>query len=513
MHRLVQLEPVLSDTPLVPPGATLGVLMRSDATQEPVIEPNEQPKEVSALRSCPDELIAEIFSYGVAGPDDYRAFEIIRINPERKIANFIVAAVCTRWRTIALAYAKLWHYVAVPNLQSEKIAFQIPRIVSYMSLALERSRDAPFDLVFEYLAEDGLADLKALEELLNTVGVHIQRLRRFSVVSDSGVIGPLLDLFRAPTPLLRTFELGYQNSPENPTHNIHTFGIELDDDDIPAAPPILTYTPMLRNIVLINVPIAWKLWAGRNTQPVFDIELVQFELPTNFWETLASQTKLDWLTIRSDNVDISSVLPPTTGQKIILPELRTLWVQDAANLVFARDADTLETPNLDRLIVISIDLSIMKRFMGNIGVSVSQLTISYVWIDGVGAEGLRALRHLERLQLVESVTELTCLLKPLLLQASLQPLQRDESHKLEQHVQFSDVVWPHLQLVEVFALRIAKHERVLFDRLASDRKEAGPLDTHGKPGWRAVELTFSGCLDLEEVVADGEIGDANDTDA
>jgi len=61
----------------------------------------------SSLIVCPDELLAEIFSYGCAGPDDYVDSQILRSNSERARAPFLVAAVCRRWRDIALDHASL----------------------------------------------------------------------------------------------------------------------------------------------------------------------------------------------------------------------------------------------------------------------------------------------------------------------------------------------------------------------------------------------------------------------
>ncbi|KAH7096689.1 hypothetical protein BKA62DRAFT_601128, partial [Auriculariales sp. MPI-PUGE-AT-0066] len=122
------------------------------------------------------ELLAEIFSYGAAGPNDYLNLTMIQYNKARAHAPFVYAAVCHAWRSAAMASPRLWHNLCVPRFNIEERPLQLAQVLQCVTVILDRSKSGSIDVIFERLEEDQLEHYSPIITLLESDRLRWRRL-------------------------------------------------------------------------------------------------------------------------------------------------------------------------------------------------------------------------------------------------------------------------------------------------------------------------------------------------
>ena len=223
----------------------------------------------SSLTACPDELLAEIFSYGCAGPNDYVDSQILRLNSERARAPFIVAAVCQRWRVVTLNHSALWHYLTIPTVVGDNPGRVLEWLPSYINTVLDRSRDAPIDIIIQYI-NVAAKMVVVMEPIFAALERNSHRWRRFAIVMYGvPVVTRMLAMLTRPTPGLRTLELARQSSSYNYTFHMSEDDADASDtfdDTVPQGQMFLPNISGLRFSPLVNVPQFIRHWPKNVTQ-------------------------------------------------------------------------------------------------------------------------------------------------------------------------------------------------------------------------------------------------------
>ena len=125
---------------------------------------------------------------------------------ERKRAPFTLAAVCRRWRTLAISTTTLWSWISAPDVDEK----WLQPVLDSVDLCLVRSRSAPLDVVLTGPGFHNESSLELFDNAVQLVGQHFNRWRtadlQFSRHMDHQ---KLLQYLRGPSPVLtRLFVLG-----------------------------------------------------------------------------------------------------------------------------------------------------------------------------------------------------------------------------------------------------------------------------------------------------------------
>ncbi|EJD51404.1 hypothetical protein AURDEDRAFT_159804 [Auricularia subglabra TFB-10046 SS5] len=152
------------------------------------------------LTTFPEDLLRCIFEAVADLPDDsWQKFGYGRHNHERTNAPFVLAAVCSRWRRVALSCPRLWTYLSLPDPDSvEALDLHIVRF----ELLLLRSFPCSFDILVPQSWECCSSDLHGdFRRCVSTLARHSARWHRVELWLPSG-FGRPLDVLRGPLPLL-----------------------------------------------------------------------------------------------------------------------------------------------------------------------------------------------------------------------------------------------------------------------------------------------------------------------
>jgi len=517
-------------------GEPAGTVGNSDAVaalnfphEESSVSPTEQQEEhlgaiAQSLLTLPDELLAEIFSYRCAGPDDYNDMQVLQTNRERARAPFIVAAVCRRWRDVALGHAVLWHYLPIPvvkrsaNWDSASCA----RMGHYVRLVLDRSREHPIDVIFCYLrgshgmvgAMDQLVFL-ALEE-------HAHRWRRFAAVMYGKYpVARILRLLSGRSmPHLRTLELSVQEFSSTPTFSIGNSPMHYD---VALEPPVLFLqrTPALRSVTFINLPEVVRRWVHTciPEESGCRLELVQQELTTYMWDMLEKhQHQLSWLLLSVHQIS----KPPELFQTFGFNKLDLLWLNYEACDILFHHHERLNMPVLRELVLLGVRSSItaLTPWFRRVRSTLVALDLRDVTnFDAQEVDAMGILDRLEVLQLSGGMKIPNALLLKLSngIDDSMSPI---ETVPVDSKFKQLPVSWPRLRLLELF--RASFHSPVppvsdsdntsldsdsmppnssgielLVSVVSSRCPRAGPIDAQGTPRWAQLSILMSRC-DISE---------------
>jgi len=448
------------------------------------------------LLSCPDELLVEIFSYGCAGPDDYVDSQILRSNPERAHAPFVVAAVCRHWRTVALTHATLWHYVTIPDISGdESIVDWLP---GYINIVLDRSRDGPIDIITHFLCASA-ERIAAMEPIFSALERNSRRWRRFAIVMyGAPAVTRVLEMLTQPTPNMKTLELARQQWADDHTFTIDDSDSETADiheDTIPRGKALLPDTSVLRSISLINVPQIIRNWPttdGPKTK-FYTLEIVQRVLAAPTWNLFSRQyADAEWLLLGARVVEL-----PEEPPNFVFPNLDLLWIHHAVYEVLARYSDELTTPVLRELVMVGGRFSALATWLYRIRIHLRNLDLRR--LDKFDQADLDALVTLERLEVLQ-------LSGRMVVPNALLALMGQDGAETEKNTgNDSRVMWPRLHLFELYSAVFGDSDPVVESQLvwvARMRAQDGALDEHGLPRWVKLKFGFVGrCYIGESLIA------------
>ena len=441
------------------------------------------------LLNCPEELLAEIFSYGAAGPADYRDAEIISPNNNRISASFRIASVCQRWRSIALSYARLWHYIAFPMLNEDDYNGDdsttrpsyppLERNILYAQLMLERSANAPIDIIFRFInghANEGVT----FEPLLNMLSEHRSRWRRFAVaLSGAQVAAQVLDLLTGVAlPTLRTIQISVQDNRYENTYEIYPRGRV--ETSMPAV-PFLQYTPRLINVATINLPELWRRWQPVHSQHKLAVlEMLQEKLPDELWDMLVTQVELEWIMLGAETFDAKRFPRPPT-EPIDLPNLEFVWLQQEAYKIFETYPRLLRTPKVHEVILDRVTFPPLARWLETLRPQVTALDLRNppdFTSDDVAV--IRMLNKLETLQLNGVERMSTSLLECL--------CERGDDASVKDDVL---VMWPRLTALKLFGIYFDEDGAKLFGEFVRMRCQPASVDRKGMPRWAKLDFRLA----------------------
>ncbi|EJD51080.1 hypothetical protein AURDEDRAFT_160223 [Auricularia subglabra TFB-10046 SS5] len=190
------------------------------------------------LRELPDELLRVVFSAVVAEMrsefswDDWDR----HMSAEVPFQPFDLAAVCHRWREIALDMSALWSVISFRLYDPDSI----PSTLDCVMLMLERSGAAPLDIILGWQDFYWPHITPEVGLLYSALQMSASRWRRFFLVVPDDLKDPddtdrgFFDMFRQPTPLLEEFSIVSTNWEKN-----------IYSDNFPQ---YLPYCPQLRKL-------------------------------------------------------------------------------------------------------------------------------------------------------------------------------------------------------------------------------------------------------------------------
>ena len=448
----------------------------------------------SSLIACPDELLAEIFSYGCAGPNDYVDAQILRSNPDRARAPFIVAAVCQHWRTVTLNHSALWHYLTIPTVTGNKAGRVLEWLPSYINTMLDRSRDAPIDVIIEYI-NVASGTVAVMEPIFTALEKNSRRWRRFAVAMYGvPVVTRVLAMLTQPTPSLRTLELARQ-SPTTYNHTFHMLESDADvedsfDETVPQGQTFLPDISGLRFFSLVNVPQVVRHWPTNSIQNVnfYTLQVIQHVLTVQACDMLSRQyADAGWLLL-----NVSAVEQPMEPLQLVFPKLDLIWIYNNVYELLARYSLEIRTPVLREIVMAGGRLSALTPWLCQIRAHLRNLDLR--WLDKFDEADIDALVTLEQLEVIEICGRTRIPSRMLSL------MGQDGSETEAGPKKASRVVWPRLHLFELNGTQFDDSEGDLTPqlvKLARMRAHDGPPDQHGMPRWVKLELGFFGWRILE----------------
>lgn len=243
-------------------------------------------------------------------------------NVQRARSPFALAAVCSRWRKLALSTSTLWTYIGGRH---ECVS---GADVKHVRLLLLRSKSAPLDVLLRWSHCKATTYLEHMQAILSAI--DSARIRRFELWLPAEVPRePTMDIFKAPTPLLTHLCIigsssnNWQSSPRDTFFplidkmqyiGLHHTGMCISQQH-----------PPLDKLTSLTMWSGWTydqfrtiLFKGASTLQQLQIHSAsQWSLPPRFVVMPVSLLALTSLTIDAD-------VPPTALQSLVMPCLRSM---------------------------------------------------------------------------------------------------------------------------------------------------------------------------------------------
>lgn len=422
-----------------------------------------------SLVTLPPELLAEIFMYGSAGPDDYRYLDSMKPNLDRARAPFIIAGVCRRWRGIALDAKRLWHYMLIQRL---KVSVEpIERMSFYAEEALSRSADGPIDVVIQYMDDLSSSHYTPILELL---APHLDRLRRFVVIMQ-GIdnVHNVLDLLCAPTPILRTLQLSHQLEFDNWSHAIRQTDLGLLPVD-----RFLPHAPALKFFAHTNLP---SLASCPTLPPLWGYDTMAVALPTDIFDVVRRSPELTDLTLSIWQMD---ELTQERIQPINTPELERLALYERADRLLAHQPDIITAPTLWSLSLMRAELAGLEPFVMKTGRAITYLDVRAVdKLHEVDWNSLSVMTELVQLEFGQTCVP-EAVWTRLLVHGGESMEAGDDRTRSE-----TEVLWPKLSAVYLFDVEFPTEtkESGSILEVAHMRSTKSPMGKD-KRGWEKLKI-------------------------
>ncbi|KAJ8519147.1 hypothetical protein ONZ45_g3875 [Pleurotus djamor] len=256
------------------------------------------------ISDLPDEVIIKIFhqSYGFCkGWWDDVDTEVPWIHDLR-----ILSLVCKDWRAIILNTPSFWTTINCcwTNFQDR---WMVPEVIS------ARLSHTGTDASLKFLRKD-LVNIAVGAESMYIILAQLHRLEELK--TSVRMPCALNEKLRGRAPLLKVLDLGYDFGPDKP---LEVF--DLDDPQLlGGAPP-----PKLTTLSLEAIRVPWHSCLLTTTLTLLELHnQTPFASYRDLYNTLSPLTNLEVLRLWS------ALPPPSTSlePELVLPRLRTLWLQD-----------------------------------------------------------------------------------------------------------------------------------------------------------------------------------------
>jgi len=160
------------------------------------------------FNNAPNDVLLIIFE-AVIETHDYWSVGNMEYDRARAAAPFHLAAVCKRWRRLAVSTSTLWTYFGLPTLGNIKGHLHRVRLLA------QRSQQAPVDVVARW-SDAHQVDAKIVSRsvvIASTIASLAERMRRVEWHSGVPAQNVALDELQGPTPLLT--HLSVKPAPSN----------------------------------------------------------------------------------------------------------------------------------------------------------------------------------------------------------------------------------------------------------------------------------------------------------
>jgi len=383
------------------------------ADEETLTNPKHQPEALSAL---PDELLAEIFSYRCAGPDDYPDMNVIQPNPIRARAPFVVSAVNRQWRTAALATSRLWHCVLIPNLtRSEDPVHEghaRDKCLQYLNVVLPRSRSGPIDIIFVFIDANLQRPTAAAvyPPVLDLLRQHQPRWRRFIArVLGIPAIRVVLRGLVGPTPMLRTVQILQQRSETMWGYAADTFAwSDRLEEEFKELPAILEDAPKLIWASMVNIPFLVRWLAVTIKSPLCLPHGLEYITPGQYdpelWEVLRRSPQFHQLALGTTSAQHPPNSTPDAPYPIVLPAVTRIWFSQNAYQLLVDHPYALRFPQLDTLTMMYGEFCGLETWLQSVQNTLSFIDLHNVSnLAGLDIDVLAALPNITNLSIGEAI--------------------------------------------------------------------------------------------------------------
>ncbi|KZW00919.1 hypothetical protein EXIGLDRAFT_719991 [Exidia glandulosa HHB12029] len=312
------------------------------------------------LRRMPAELLSYIFEEVTALPADFRETTkaVDCYNEALTMAPFCLAAVCSKWRNVALQQSTLWTYISAPSdMEDDETGKQHHNRVK---LLLARSHSSALDVLISWAGVDDWVGCVAEVWILQAVAVHAGRWRTFELwLPDNSTDGYELQILRMPLP--RVERLCIVVDIARPVHR------DADDGYLPFAPTLRELTIWGPNVISMPARVSFpaltslRLWH----HPQFDL----------VWRLLSTVAPtLESLLLSFDSDEKGPDIPKSV---IALPNLRSASLLISSRTIWRR-MHRLHVPNLRHLTMETQDAiaDVVQPFLDMVADTVVSLTLS-----------------------------------------------------------------------------------------------------------------------------------------
>ncbi|KAH7087968.1 hypothetical protein BKA62DRAFT_728989 [Auriculariales sp. MPI-PUGE-AT-0066] len=253
-----------------------------------------QPKLMDTL---PVELVQSILlhcihSYSTEPSSEWPSFCVMEPDWVRAAAPFHLAAVCSRWRTLATATAPLWHFITMrsPTHHSNPEA-----LLNYVTLVLKRSASGPLDIVLSWRSGQHYTCCVHAPPIFTALSEHSSRWRSFEFNMPTGFVSlENLAVFQRPTRMLQTLRLsapGFDSAMKVVEHREKT--LSFPPQYLPVSPQLVELSSDFVNILPYRLP------PGTCLPHLTRISLtVWWSTPGPIWDLLRAAPNLQQLNLR-----------------------------------------------------------------------------------------------------------------------------------------------------------------------------------------------------------------------
>ncbi|EJD35615.1 hypothetical protein AURDEDRAFT_130547 [Auricularia subglabra TFB-10046 SS5] len=360
-----------------------------------------------SLASRLDESRYALLGLCVDGlPDDILRciFEAMVSDDDARVP-FTLAAVCARWREVALASPTLWSTVFALSTRADGPSYTAADHARVTTL-LSRSRAAPIDIIVQwsqYSSDTSAHEVNLFMDILGDLSGHASRWREVTMYPPPIVHLDTLEFLKGPTPLLEHLELFFQ-----PGRMISPG---------PSERAYLPYAPNLRSLDLANIAIGCSA-------------LSAFPALHNlcFYPGACTDEALYDYLVRAPSlreVYVGTAITHPLRANITLLELQSLRIgSEARSLLYEPAATFLHTPKLSQLRLFCDPDDRMSSFFDAVSPTARILGTT----QPLTSEGLSVLKRLK------NVEELCLSQKPI---AALNQLTSSDP-----------LIWPRLSVLQ-----------------------------------------------------------------
>lgn len=322
--------------------------------------------------NLPAEVLANCFEQFCWAGDPFEMSFGLEAHPSTDLARapFTVAAVCRRWRAIALATSALWCYVGLPELPASGSAAAAASI-AYVLTVLERSGSFPLAIFIDWKTMPGIDKRSDCTAILDAIASQAMRWWRLSLIVSS-IRSDWIDIFRNPTPMLRVLNCAVHDASRHWRNGSTRY---------------LPVTPKLELLRLSRCPVV-----PCGPLPLLKTAYLWMTDPpaTVVWKLLSRAPRLECLLLdAADSVKVTDFTPSVLS----LPALTQVYLRAACVPFLSAHSAHLRCPGLTALNCSASQLVVLEHFLSEHGGSITDFT---VYQGAVGAQAVTTLRLLPK---------------------------------------------------------------------------------------------------------------------